>query len=113
MKNFIQPGNTVSLIAPSGGVVSGNGYLIGALFVVALHSAAAGAAFEGVTEGCFTLAAEGAGSGQAIAQGALVYWDNTEKRCTATATNNTKIGCAITAKITTATAVDVRLNGTV
>jgi predicted RecA/RadA family phage recombinase len=61
----------------------------------------------------FDLLAEGAASGQDFAQGDLVYWDNTAKRCTKTTTSNTKIGAAMAAKVSTATTVRVRLNGIV
>ena len=47
MKNFVQPGDVVELTAPSGGVVSGTVYLIGALVVVATVTAAEGAKFNG------------------------------------------------------------------
>jgi predicted RecA/RadA family phage recombinase len=64
--------------APAGGVVSGSGYLIGALFVVATGTVAAGAKFAGDTEGVFTLPKtinEGA-----LVEGEPVYWDVTNAR---------------------------------
>lgn len=54
-RNFIQPGDVLTLTAPSGGVVSGTAYLIGGLLVVAQNTAAQGVAFEGRTVGVFTL----------------------------------------------------------
>lgn len=110
MKNFVQPGANLDLIAPAGGVTSGAGVLIGSIFAVATVSAAAGAEFVGATEGVFDLLAEGAGSGQALAVGDAVFWDNAAKRTTKTASGNTKIGVAVAAKASDATVARVRLN---
>jgi predicted RecA/RadA family phage recombinase len=108
-KNFIQPGENLTLIAPSGGVVSGTGYLIGTLFVVAQVSAAAAATFAASTCGVWELPkASGAWTA-----GAKVYWDDTAKNVTTTATSNTLIGCATIAQVSGATTGYVRLNGTV
>ena len=54
--NFIQPGCTLSLTAPTGGVVSGSPYLIGGLFVIATSTVAQTLPFQGTTEGVWTLA---------------------------------------------------------
>lgn len=93
-------------------VTAGDGVLVGLLFGVAKANAATGAPVVVAVEGVWNLTAEGAGSGQALAVGAAVYWDNTNKRCTATSAGNTKIGVATAAKVTTDTVVTVRLNGT-
>lgn len=74
MKNFIQPGKTMTFTAPAGGVVSGGVYLIGALLVVAAHDAAAGDPFEGVTEGVFEV---DKAASQAWTEGQAVYFDDT------------------------------------
>jgi predicted RecA/RadA family phage recombinase len=110
MKNFIQPGETMTFTAPAGGVVSGKGYKIGQLFVVAAHSANAGAKFEGQVVGVFDLPKA---ASQAWTEGALVYWDDTEGECTTTATGNLLIGVAATAVSNDAGNVigRVRLNG--
>lgn len=110
MKNFIQPGDVITVPAPTGGVSSGDGVLIGKLFGVATYSAAEGADVEIRREGVFDLKAESAGSGQAFAVGDIVYWDATAKRCTKTSSGNTRIGVAISAKATTATVVRVSLD---
>ena len=47
MKNFIQKGYSLDLIAPAGGVVSGLGYVIGQLIVFAQATKAAGETFAG------------------------------------------------------------------
>jgi len=108
MKNFVQPGHYLDLVAPSGGVVSGTAYLIGALLVVAQHSAAEGDGFVGVPDGVFTLPKK---STDTPGQGAALYWDNTAKELTTTASGNTKVGAAVKAAGSGETTVVVRLNG--
>lgn len=54
-KNYQQDGDTLTLIAPAGGVVSGNPYVVGALAVVALVTAPAGAPFAARATGVFRL----------------------------------------------------------
>lgn len=94
-KNFRKSGDVVTLTAPSGGVVAGMLYVIGSLPVVALNSAAQGAAFEGKTSGEFTLPKVGS---QAWAEGAKVNWDAANSRCsTATTTGFFPIGVATVA----------------
>ena len=107
-KNFIQPGNTLTLTAPSD-VSSGDGVLVGTIFGVAAGAAVSGAELEAVVEGVFEMTkATGA-----ITQGAKVYWDNTNKNVTTTATANTLIGAATVAAASGDATVPVRLNGTV
>ncbi len=101
MKTFIQPGETLDLIAPSGGVVSGLGYLIGGLFVIASVTAAEGAPFAGVRVGVHSLAATTHATDQAFAAGDKVYWNDSTKKVTATATGNQIIGFATEAKVST------------
>lgn len=109
MKNFVQKGDCVTLIAPYA-VASGAGMLVGALFAVATAAAAQGASVESCTVGVFDLTAL---STDVIAQGAAVYWDDANKRITGTAAGNTKVGCATVAKANGDTTCRVRLNGTV
>lgn len=105
MKTKISSGDVIDFTAPSGGVVSGVGVLLGKLFVIAVTTAAAGETVAGDAKGVFDHAAEGAGSGQDLAVGDDVYWDATNKRLTKTATSNTKVGVAVAAKASTATTV--------
>jgi predicted RecA/RadA family phage recombinase len=92
--NFIQPGQVLTLTAPAGGVTSGVGYLIGALFVVALQDAAEGAAFEGQCTGVWELPKT---SAQAWTEGVAVYWDGSKATTADAAGANTLIGHAATA----------------
>lgn len=78
-KNFVQPGDTLTLTAPVGGVISGKGVLVGTAFVVAVVTAAAGAKFAGWSEGVWDLDKVAA---QAWAEGDKIYWDPVNLRCT-------------------------------
>jgi predicted RecA/RadA family phage recombinase len=108
MKNFVQPGDRVTLTAPVGGVVSGTAYLIGNLFGVATSSGAAGAAVNFQTIGVVTLPKNNT---QAMTEGAAVYWDDSAKNVTTTVGSNKKIGQAVSlgGVLAAATAVDVYL----
>ena len=96
MKNFVQEGRALELIAPAGGVTAGVGVLVGSIFVVAAITAPAGAAFNGDTFGVFDLAKA---TGQAWTQGVKVYWDNAAKNVTTTAAGNTPVGYAAAAQL--------------
>lgn len=90
MKNYVQPGNTITLAAPYA-VASGDGLLVGAIFGVATGSAASAENVEAALVGVFDLAKA---PNQAWSAGAKIYWDNTNRRCTTTASGNTLIGVA-------------------
>lgn len=107
MKNYIQPGDTVTLIAPAV-VASGAGVLVGSIFGVAAGAAASGAAVEVVTTGVFDLAKVEA---QAWTQGARIYWDDTAKVATTTASTNKLIGVAVEAAANPTATGRVRLSG--
>jgi len=107
--NFKQPGETVELPAPSGGVVSGQGYVIGALFVVALGTAAQGELFRGKTNGAWELPKA---ASVTPAVGAVAYWNNTAKTVTGTsATGLFPIGVFIAAPAGGDAVALVRLDG--
>jgi predicted RecA/RadA family phage recombinase len=89
-KNYVQPGDTLPLIAPYN-VASGGGFLVGSLFSVALAAALAGAPVEGRNAGVWDLPKT---AGQAFVQGAKVYWDDAAKTVTGVAAGNTLIGVA-------------------
>ena len=109
MKNYVQPGATLTLTAPYA-VTSGDGLLVGSIFGVATGAAASGATVEAALTGVFDLTKIGS---QAWTVGAKVYWDDTNKRCTTVATDNTLIGVAVDAVAGGAgdTIGRVRLNG--
>ncbi len=104
-KNFVQPGDTITLIAPRN-LNSGDGVLVGALFGVALASALAGANIETKTKGVWNLT-KAAG---AVTQGQKLYWDNAAFNVTTTAGGNTIIGVAAQAAASGDATVRVKLN---
>jgi len=105
MKNYVSPGDMVTLVAPAN-VSSGKGFLVGALFAVAATDALAGEEVVGSTTGIFNLDKV---SAQAWTQGAKIYWDNTAKLCTTTATGNTPIGHAVAGAVNPSSTGRVRL----
>lgn len=109
MKNFIQPGNVIMLPAPYN-LTSGQGVLVGAVFGVAANDALQGTPVEAVRDGVFAL---GAVAADTLATGDKVYWDNTAKRITKTATNNVLVGAAVAPKSGTETSATVLLDGVI
>lgn len=100
MKKYVSKGESLQLTAPTGGVVTDTVYKIGNIICIAEHSAVEGDPFTALTEGLVDYLAEGAGSGQAWAEGDTVYWDNTAHQFTKTASGNTKAGSAVAVKAT-------------
>lgn len=109
MKNFIQPGATITVTAPYA-VSSGQGVKVGSLFGVAVYSAAQGVPVEIKREGVFDVTAVTA---DVAAQGAKVYWDDTARKITITATNNTVVGAVTTDKANGDATARVLLDGVV
>jgi predicted RecA/RadA family phage recombinase len=109
MLNFIQQGNVITAIAPSGGVLSGQGLIYGSFFGVCAIDAVAGAETELAVTGVFSLPKV---SPLVINAGDKVYWDDTAKLITKTASGNSLVGAATEAAASTAPTVRVRLNGT-
>lgn len=76
MINFVQPGKTLTLTAPGGGVLSGRLYQIGSLVVVATVTAEAGDLFAAlVGPAVITHAKPGS---EAWTEGVKLYWDDSE-----------------------------------
>ena len=108
MRNYIQPGDSLAVVVPyAGGVTAGQGVLVGALFGVAAVDGAQNAVIEAATQGVFDLTKEPA---LAITAGARLFWDNTNRRVTTTATGNFSIGIATAAALAADATVRVRLN---
>ena len=108
MRNFIQAGSTVVVPAPYV-LASGQGAKVGQPFGVATNDAALAADVALDLCGLFDLTKIGS---QAWTADALVYWDDTNKRCTTVATANLLIGVATIAVAGSAgnTTGRVRLN---
>lgn len=107
MRNYIQPGNSLSITAPAGGVMGGDFVIVGSLFGIAAYDAAEGENAEIVTTGVFELPKAGTA---AIAQGAKVYHIAASGLVTATAGSNLFIGHATEGAPEAATSVRVRLS---
>jgi predicted RecA/RadA family phage recombinase len=108
MRNDVQPGDSLAVAVPyAGGVTAGQGVLVGALFGVAAVDGAQNAVIEAATQGVFDLTKEPA---LAITAGARVFWDNTNRRVTTTATGNFLIGIATQAALAADATVRVWLN---
>ena len=107
-KNFIQPGRVVTLVAPTGGVLSGQAVQVGALFGIAAFDAIGGADVEVALEGIWELPK----AAVAIARGAPVFWDAAAGSVAADiGTSNALIGGATEARGTSDLTIRVRLNG--
>ncbi len=106
MKNFIQEGDYVSVAAPYT-VVAGAGVLLGGIFGVAVDDAASGAQVVVLREGVFDMLAV---TTDTLSAGDQVYWDNSAKKATSVAADNTLIGYALLAKLNPATTARVVLN---
>ena len=92
MKNFVQPGDIVDIVAPSGGTTSGVGVLVGQLFGIAETTATAGNRVAIAVTGVFDIAKT---SALAITAGDPLYWDDTNKCVNKTAASQHKVGIAI------------------
>ena len=106
MKSYVQDGVTLLFTAPYA-ISSGAGALIGTAFGVACNDVANGAVGEFMLEGVFDLTAL---TTDVAAEGAALYWDNTNKRLTVTSSGNTKVGVAAKAKVNGDTTARIRLN---
>lgn len=108
MRNFVQPGKTLTLPAPSGGVVSGVFYEIGSIFGVAVQSADEDVPFDLECGGVYDLPKT---SAQAWTVGATIYADSNGVMTTADGSGaNTKVGVAVEAADNPSGTGRVRLN---
>ncbi|MDR6954130.1 putative RecA/RadA family phage recombinase [Ancylobacter sp. 3268] len=106
MKNYVQPGKTLTLPAPTGGVIGGKFYKIGGIFGVAVYSANEGELFDLETGGVYDLDKT---SAEAWTVGATIY-ATAAGVMTTTATSNTKVGVATAAAANPSATGRVRLN---
>jgi predicted RecA/RadA family phage recombinase len=107
MRNFDQPGDSLTLTAPYA-LTSGQGALVGAgLFGVAAADAANGAEVVLKMTGVFNITAL---STDTAAVGAKLYWDNGNRRLTTTASTHVAVGFAVAAKASGDTTARVLLS---
>lgn len=105
-KNYIQPGDTVTVPAPAD-VSSGDGVLVGKLFGVAQFSAKSGDDVEISTKGVYTLPKT---SAQAWTVGAPIYWDGSKCTTADGSGANTLVGHALAVAANPSPAGTVRLS---
>lgn len=108
MKTYIQNGHVVTVPAPTGGIASSEGLIVGNIFGIAAYSAAEGDPLELATTGVYKLPKATAA---VLAVGARVSWDNTAKAVTTPATGRFPIGVAVEDAGNGVTSVAVRLDG--
>lgn len=108
MKNYVQEGDVVTVAAPTGGISSGDGVLVGALFGVAATTAAAADPVALATVGVFSLPKRLSAS---FASGAVVAWTVPEAYVDVVAAGRYPIGVATEPAGAGTSAVNVRLNG--
>lgn len=107
MRNFVQDGDTLSLTAPYD-VASGAGAKIGGLFGVAVADVDSGNTGQFKMSGVFDLKKTSAQAWASV--GTLIYWDDTNKECTTTASTNLCIGVNVAAAANPSATGRVRLN---
>ena len=107
MKNFVQIGEAVTIPAPAT-VTSGEGVLVGSLFGIASNDATTAETLTISTTGVFEMPKVAADD---MSVGDVIYWDDSAKLVTLTATDNTKIGVAVNDAGNGSGFVRVRLNG--
>ena len=112
MKNFVQPGNTVTVTVESGSdaeaLASGDGYLVGSLFGIASANAAIGEEVELMTVGVFDIEKT---SAEAWTVGQKIFWNASTSLATSTASSNKLIGVALAVAANPSSSGRVRLSG--
>ena len=108
MKNFIQPGNTVT-VTLTAAASSGDVVIVNNLVGIAATDGANGDDIEIQVTGVFELPKTSANT---PGQFALAYWDTSAGEVTTTSTDNTLIGVFTEAYGSGTTVANVRLNGT-
>ena len=107
MRNYVQPGESITVTATAA-ASSGDGVKLNNLFGIASGDAAIGDKLVLTTQGVYDMPKVSANT---FAVGALVYWDDTAKVVTSTASGNTRIGLAVTDVGNPSASVNVRLDG--
>jgi len=104
---FVQPGEVIDYTAGAN-KTSGQPVLIGTRLGVCLADIANGNTGPAAMSGVYTVTKL---STDVVAQGAALYWDNTNSRLTTTASGNTYAGYAFAAAGNGVTTVNIKLNG--
>lgn len=105
-KNYIQPGEVLDHVVASART-SGVPFLLGARLGVPITDGAVGETIAVKVKGVFNLPKVTA---NVVAQGAVLYWDDTAKKLTTTVGTNVIAGYAAAAATSTDTTVDIAIN---
>jgi len=105
MKNFVQPGNVIEVAAPTA-LSSGDGFIVGSLFLVAQGDALIGTQLNGGVEGVYDVAKL---STDAMSVGDKVNWDDTAKELKLAAGDLDGVATVVEAAIASTTSVKVKL----
>lgn len=108
MKNYVQKGEVVTLTAPYA-VSSGGGALVGSIFGIATADVGSGKDGEFLVEGGVDMPKTSAQAWATV--GLLIYWDDTNKVATTTASTNKLIGVNLATAANPSSTGRVRLNG--
>jgi len=110
MQNFVAPGDTIQCSSAPYAVTPGQGLQWGTQFGIACGTAAISTPVQAKVVGVFDVTALGT---EAWTEGIAIYWDNANRRLTATAGAHIKVGHAVTIKANSAGATigRVRLTG--
>lgn len=108
MQNYLQNGHVITVTTPAGGILSGEGLIVGNIFGVAAYSAAEGDPLELATTGVYKLPKATAA---VLTVGARVAWDNTAKNINVPGAGRFPVGVATEAAGNGVTGVAVRLDG--
>lgn len=106
MKNYIGRGDNLTVVAPAD-VTSDGIFFAGGIIGIYSHDAKSGTNVAIVTEGVF--ANQPKDTAAAWVFGDQLYWDNTAKKFTKTATNNKLVGVAVAAAAQADTVGTVKL----
>lgn len=108
MKNFVQEGDRLQYANASGSTItSGTMVLVSKRVGVASEDIPNNTTGILAVEGVFNYTKLGT---DVVAQGDLLYWDNTNKRLTTTSAGNTQAGFAFAAAGNGVTTVDIKIN---
>lgn len=107
MKNFVQPGENLTIPAPAD-VSSGGVVIAGKILGIACGDALNGVSVDVATTGIFDVpkVAE-----DAFTLGGDVYWNTSSKLATTTSGGNTRLGVAVAAAGASTATVRCRLSG--
>lgn len=107
-KKFIQRGDVMDYANGSTAIAVDSVVVLGARIGVALADIAANTVGPLAVSEVFSLPKK---SGDTFTQGALAYWDSTNKQLTSTASGNTLAGYAFQAGASVDTTLAIKING--